>query len=201
MRATLLISIVIVIVFLLQIAFEGMTEYFLLDSTELIARPWILITSMFLHGGITHLIYNLLALVIFGLILENIIGTRRFWILYFAGGIIAGIAAAILYPASLGASGAIFAVLGTLAVLRPRMIVWTMYIPLPMAIAAIVWIAIDLIGIIAPSGTANAAHIAGLLFGVIVGFALRKRHGERAAPHIPGTLSERQFKKWEDEWM
>jgi len=202
MRATLILLAAIGLVFVLQFAISGFTEAFVLDSSELGARPWTLVTAMFLHGDFAHLFYNALALLLFGLVLESIIGTRRFWLLYFIGGILAGIVATLFYPASLGASGAIFAVLGMLAVLRPRMIVWVAGFPMPMVVAAFVWVAIDLVGFIAPSGVANAAHIAGLLFGIVAGFALRKRFGapftRRAARRV---LSKGAIDKWEDEWV
>ena len=192
------------IAFTAQLLIPGFTEAFLLESSDVLSRPWILITSMFLHGDILHIFYNMLALVIFGLILETIIGARRFWMLYFGGGIIAGIVATFFYPAALGASGAIFAVLGMLAVLRPRMNVWVMYIPMPMAVAALVWVAIDLVGFIAPSGIANAAHISGLIFGVAAGAALRIKYKSSAPPshaRSSSALTEREFQSWEDRWM
>ena len=202
MRATFVIPAVVLVFFALQIAISGFTEAFLLDSAEFSARPLTIITAMFLHADVTHLVYNMLALVMFGLVLESIIGTKRFWVLYFAGGIVAGIVAVLFYPASLGASGAIFAVLGALAVLRPRMMVWIGYIPMPMALAAVVWVMIDLIGLITPSGVANAAHIGGLAFGVAAGFVLRRRFGQpfrrRQARRV---LSEHDIERWEDGWM
>ena len=202
MRATFVILIGVLAFFALQVAISGFTEAFLLDSSELAIRPWTIITAMFLHGDVTHLAYNMLALVMFGLVLEGIIGTKRFWALYFAGGIVAGIVAALFYPASLGASGAIFAVLGALAVLRPRMTVWVGYFPMPMAAAALVWVAIDLVGLIAPSDIANAAHIGGLVFGVSAGFALRGRFGQPfRRQKARRVLSERDIERWEDGWV
>jgi hypothetical protein len=201
MRATFILIAVTLAAFVLQIAVPGFTEAFLLDSADLQARPWTLVTSMFLHGDPVHLFYNMFALVIFGLVLEEIVTSRKFWLLYFTGGIAAGAVAAYFYPAALGASGAIFSVLGTLAVLRPRMTVFVMYFPMPMAVAAFVWVAIDLVGFIAPSGVANAAHIAGLLFGVAAGFALRRRYGEAARPRTPRLISEKRLERWEEDWM
>ncbi|MEM7813858.1 MAG: rhomboid family intramembrane serine protease [Candidatus Aenigmatarchaeota archaeon] len=202
MRANLIILAVVLAFFALQASIDGFTEAFLLDSAKLAARPWTIITAMFLHGDVAHLVYNMLALVMFGLVLESIIGTQKFWVLYFSGGIVAGIVAALFYPASLGASGAIFAVLGALAVLRPRMMIWVGGFPMPMALAAVVWVVIDLIGFIAPSGVANAAHIAGLAFGAAAGLVLRRRFGQPLRRHHSRrVLSERDIERWEDGWM
>jgi len=104
-------------------------------------------------------------------------------------GILANIGSAYFYPASLGASGAIFGIMGTLTVLRPKMYVWVFGVPMPMFVASIIWALIDLVGMFAPSGIANAAHIAGLSSGIIIGFLLRKQFGEkkpREEPLLPG---------------
>jgi len=201
MRATLWLLVSIAVVFMLQLGISGFTGAFVLDSSELASSPWTVITSMFLHGDYVHLFYNALALFMFGLVLENIIGTRKFALIYFIGGIIAGVAGAFLYPALLGASGAIFAVMGTLAVLRPRMTVYVGYFPMPMVIAVFVWIAIDLVGIIAPSGVANLSHIAGLIFGIATGLAMRKRFGQPFKRAAARVLSNKAVEKWEDRWI
>ncbi len=201
MKATFILLISIIMIFAIQSFISGFTETFLLNSNEVLVHPWTLITSMFLHGDFTHLFYNAFALLIFGLILEDIIGTKRFYIIYFVGGIVASIAAAYFYPASLGASGAVFAILGMLAALRPKMIVWVSYIPMPMAIASIIWVLIDLIGFIAPSGVANAAHIVGLIFGAVVGIFMRDRFAASAKQKQSKILSNRDMENWENDWM
>jgi hypothetical protein len=98
-------------------------------------------------------------LALFGSILEKIIGSKRFLWIYLGIGVLGNLIGVFLYPRSLGASGAIFGILGLLAVLRPNMQVWVMYFPMPMWAAAIVWFLIDFVGIFAPAGTANAIHI------------------------------------------
>ena len=72
------------------------------------------LTSMFLHESLVHIGLNMLSLYFVGVITEQIFGARRFLIIYFVGGIIGGMAQAILVPVSpaLGASGAIFAIFG-----------------------------------------------------------------------------------------
>ena len=151
------LSAIMVAIFLAQISVEGFTDSFVLVSSDAAERPWTLVTSMFLHGGVTHLLSNLFALLLFGTIFESIVARTRFLLLYFSAGIVASLATLHFYEASLGASGAIFGVLGALAVIRPKMTVWVMGIPMPMLAAAGVWLAIDLLGMLAPSRTANAA--------------------------------------------
>jgi len=202
MRATLWLLVAIAVVFVVQLAIPEFTNAFVLDSSQILSQPWTVVTSMFLHADITHIFYNAIALLMFGLVLERIIGTRKFALIYFVGGIIAGIVGAMFYPALLGASGAIFAIMGTLAVLRPRLTVYVSYFPMPMAIAAFVWIAIDLLGIIAPSGIANVSHISGLVFGLAAGLFLRSRFGEPLTRRTKArVLSDKTIEKWEDAWV
>lgn len=173
MRYSFILVAICVVVFILQMFFPFIENNFALYSSKVIEEPWLLVTSMFLHGGFEHLFFNMFALALFGFILESIIGSRRFVIIYFASGIVASIGAAIFYPASLGASGAIYGIMGTLAVLRPRMRVWVWMIPMPMYMAAIMWAVLDMLGMFAPSGIANAAHLFGLGAGILAGFYLK----------------------------
>lgn len=192
---------VCVIAFILQSIIPGFTEIFVLKSADVLARPWILITSMFLHGDFNHLFSNMFVLGLFGSILERVIGGKRFLMVYFIGGIIASIGASLFYSASLGASGAIFAILGTLVILRPRQTVFIGFVPMPMIVAAFVWIAIDLIGFLYPAGIANAAHLFGMAVGLLYGLIYRKKFGSDIFQRKRRQIPEPIFKKWEDRWM
>lgn len=167
-----------ILVFILQNIFPTITDYFALNSAVALSQPWLFVTHLFLHADVLHILYNMFALALFGIIFENIIGSKKFIIIYFVSGFIAGIGSVIFYPASIGASGAIFGIMGCLAALRPRMTVWVGSVPMPMIIAAVVWAGLDLLGMFAPSGIANAAHLFGLFFGIGVGILLRKKFGE-----------------------
>ncbi len=183
---------IIFAVFLLQ-QIPGFTEAFLLSGFD---RPWTLVTSMFLHGDPMHLLSNLFALGLFGLIFESRFGEKRLLAVFFAGGIASSLASAMFYDASLGASGAIFAVIGVVAVTMPRMIVWNLGVPMPMIVAAIVWLILDIAGVFFPSSTANMAHIAGMAFGAVVGLIWRKpeKRGEKA-------VNNSEMDEWEERWM
>jgi membrane associated rhomboid family serine protease len=111
------------VIFLIQILFKGFTEFFLLDSKSDI-EVWRFFTSIFLHGGFAHLLYNVFALALFGSMLERFIGSRRFLIVFFVTGILANVVSFNFYDSSLGASGAIFGVIGALIAIRPLMFVW-----------------------------------------------------------------------------
>ena len=199
-----------VIVFILQHTILTVTEDFLLESTlglpgivyVLLQKPWTLITSMFLHGGVTHLLFNVIALALFGSILEKIIGWKRFLILYFVAGIVAGLGSAFLYDASLGASGAIFGAMGALGILRPKMVVYLGFIPMPMIVAVIFWVATNFLGLFFPGNIAYAGHLGGLIAGLIVGFYWKKDFGEvPIKKYVIRTLDEGTTRQWEDLWV
>ena len=80
-----------VAVFLLQLVVPGFTEAFWLNPSTVFSQPWTVFTSMFLHGGPTHLLFNMFALLIFGPVLESRIGQNRFLGLYIASGILGSV--------------------------------------------------------------------------------------------------------------
>ena len=162
----------IFVVFLLQLFVNGFTELFLLDSSSF-TQIWRFFTAIFLHGGIAHLLYNVFALALFGSILEKFIGGKKFLLVFFLSGIFANIIAINFYDSSLGASGAIYGILGALTILRPLMVVWAFGLPMPMFIAAILWIAGAVLGIFMPSNIGHVAHLSGIFIGFLFGIILR----------------------------
>ena len=174
---TFVLLITCTVIFLLQQIVDLSGYYF--TPSLVLQKPWIFITSMFLHADISHLFFNMFALFIFGLALENEIGSKHFLIIYF----IAGIAGSVGYmitannptiPA-LGASGAIYGVMGSLSMLMPFMMVWAMgMVPLPMIVMAFVWTLMEFLGIFNPgSGIAHGAHLGGLFIGIVYGLILK----------------------------
>lgn len=165
---------VMFILFLIQLLISGFTELFLLNSNSYL-QIWRFVTAIFLHGGLAHLLYNIFALALFGSMLERLIGSKRFLIVFFVTGILANIVSVNFYDSSLGASGAIFGVIGALIVIRPLMFIFAFGFPMPLFIAGIIWAAGDLIGLFVPSNVANLAHLSGMFFGLILGFIYRKK--------------------------
>jgi len=152
---------------------------------------WTFFTSMFVHAGFSHLFVNMVSLMFVGNFVEKLIGRKRFLGLYFAGGIlagiffvaIAGITGINLSVPAVGASGAIFALGGLLAVLTPRLPVLVFFIiPMPM------WAAMGvlLFGLWALSLTmglpiGNTAHLGGLIVGIGYGIYLKKKYPRKTA--------------------
>jgi len=147
-----------------------------LQPATFLAKPWTIVTNLFVHGGIWHLAANMLTLFFFGRFLTGLIGSRAFFIIYFFGGILGNIFFMLLGPLFsivVGASGAVFALGGTLAVLTPRLRVFVIPIPVPLPL----WVAV-IGGFLIMSLFPNVAwqgHLGGLVFGLIAGLALRSR--------------------------
>lgn len=186
--------------FVMQSVFPWITSEFVLVSSDVLSRPWILVTSMFLHGDALHLIFNMLALALFGIFLEKFIGSEKFLMAYFLTGIVAGVGSTFFYASVLGASGAIFGVQGYLAAIRPKLMMWVFGVPMPMFVAVILWSAFNFAGLFFPAGIAFASHLFGLFFGIILGLYL---HGK---PKIEKKEkndypSEEELDAWEDIYM
>jgi len=188
-----------IIVFVLQMLFSNFTSLFVLNARAF-PEVWRFITAIFLHGSLVHLLYNMFALALFGSILEKIIGSRKFLIVFFVSGIFANIIGVNFYSSSLGASGAIFGVLGALVIIRPMMVVWAFGMPMPMFIAGILWVVGDLIGIFVPSDVANIAHLAGMALGLVFGILFRD-WGEKRAEQQKIVLNEKAMRQWEDNYL
>ena len=138
--------------------------------------PWTLITSMFIHADIWHITTNMLTLYFFGTFLASVAGIARFLIVYFLGGVAGGLLFILLSPpnsVAIGASGAVFAVGATVAIIKPKLKVLVFPIPSPVPI----WAAL-LGGLIIMSLLPNIAwqaHLGGAAFGSIAGLLLRKQ--------------------------
>lgn len=171
----------ITFVFILQ-QFLPMEEYGDFIPAEAFERPWTFVASIFLHADIEHIFFNMFALFIFGTFLETKIDAKDYILIFLISGIFGNVA--YLFIASdptipgLGASGAIYGIMGCLAVLAPTAIVYFLSVPMPMFLAAIIWAVTEFAGIFVPSDIGHAAHFAGLIIGVIYGFYIKRYQKE-----------------------
>lgn len=174
-------------------------------------RPLLpLVTSLFLHGGWLHLIGNMWMLWIFGDNVEDRLGHGRYLLFYLMGGVVANVAHILTNPHSalptIGASGAIGAVLGAYACLHPRAKVLTL-IPLGFFLQTVevpawiflgLWFGLQLLqgtfslftrGAHEVGGIAFWAHIGGFAFGYVVGLLFG---GRRERPDMLAGFQEYQ---------
>jgi membrane associated rhomboid family serine protease len=136
---------------------------------------WTFITYMFLHGGVTHILFNMLGLFIFGIHVERQMGSREFLLYYFVTGTLAGFFSFLVYfftgnyyVALMGASGALFAVELAYAVFFPDSIIYIWGIlPLRAPIMVLGFTALELFFALSGgrSNVAHLTHLAGFAFG------------------------------------
>ncbi|MEP6841951.1 MAG: rhomboid family intramembrane serine protease [Pseudolysinimonas sp.] len=178
----LLIGLCVLIYLIQWLSAGAVTNAWVLNPSMIASQPWRLITSAFLHSPsfIPHLLFNMYALFIFGPALERFLGRARYLALYLVGALGGSLGVVLLYQlavatngasakwldgflapsAALGASGAIFALMGALLVLRKAM-------GLRLTQILIVVVVNVAFGFIAP-GIAWQAHLAGLGVGAAV---------------------------------
>lgn len=153
-----------------------------------------LVSSMFLHGSVIHLLSNMLFLWVFADNIEATIGNIPFLFFYLLGGILASLAHVYFNLSSdvpsLGASGAISAVIGAYLVMFPhsriKVIIFLIFILRRVTMTALaflgIWVALQVfstfqssMGIVDSSGVAWFAHLGGLGFGLLLGLFFRNQ--------------------------
>jgi membrane associated rhomboid family serine protease len=181
----------------------SLTEYFFTLDTNLVGfilKPWGIITSIFSHFEIWHLIFNMLFLYFSGQLFEQIFDKRRLWQTYIFGGISGGIleiSAHYLFPSFqnadqvvVGASGSIMAIFTALAFHSPNIRVNLFGIfPVKIYLIAIFFLLNDLIGIDNPSdNVAHFAHLGGAIFGLI---SIQSIHSSNNILSVLGSFFDR----------
>ncbi len=171
--ATTTLIIANVVLFFLQQF--GLTEWLVFSVPAVLhGQVWRIVTHMFAHAGFEHIFWNMFGLFMFGRVVEDVLGTRRFYVLYFLSGLV-GLAGWVLFnftqPAVLlGASGALFGVMAAAAVLHPTMVVYVFFVlPLQMRTFVLLYaglsVAMELWGL--GHGVAHLAHLGGMLGGYV----------------------------------
>lgn len=197
------ILIVNVIVFLLWLALPVtvMAEHFLVSWSHLEeGRIWTLLTAVFSHNLLFHLLINMIVLMSFGPPLERLMGAGRFLAFYLVAGVVGSLAHAAVSnflmerpaQAALGASSALAGVLLLFSFTFPKATVLFFFvIPMPAIAAALVFIGIDIWGLImqidADGGwpIGHGAHLGGALTGIVY-YAVRGRALREETPELQG---------------
>ena len=163
-----------------------MSKWFALNPISFIWKPWQLVTYMFMHGGFGHLFFNMYTLFIFGSVLENVWGTKKFLTFYF----VTGIGAALVnigvqyltgsFALTVGASGAIYGILMGYAMLYPDSTLTLLFPPVSMKAKwfVLIFAGIELLLGISNNPADNVAHFAhlgGLVFAFLLLMFWKKR--------------------------
>ena len=209
-------TVIFVLIYLCPLQLQRQIMLVMALSAEAAVRDlfvWQLVTYMFLHGGITHVLFNMLTLWMFGLQLERDWGTRRFLKYYFYCGIAAGICVLVINillgywgTITLGASGAIFGVLVAFGVMYPNQTVLMYFLfPIKAKYLVMIFVGIELLLTFGPNtGVSTIAHLGGAAFGFVylkgrlprvpmpdVGGAYRQWKLQRAKKKFQSYMSKR----------
>jgi membrane associated rhomboid family serine protease len=172
----IILAICVTIFFLSLVAPYFVIGYLSLIPAILFDRPWTIITYMFVHLTFDHFLF------FFGMALEQRVGERMFLVIYLLSGIVAAVGQILAlsgmdsFVPMVGASGALFGVLGCLAIIAPEIRVLLFFvIPLSIKWAVVLYALVDFASLGSADNIAHMAHITGLFVGLAFGYALRKK--------------------------
>jgi membrane associated rhomboid family serine protease len=186
-----------VLVYVLQQTMPWITPAFLLYPPQVLERPWMLLTYMFLHAGLLHIGFNMFALWIFGPRVEARLGGANFISMYLVSGV-GGALLSFLPPQAptLGASGAIMGVMLAYAMYWPheRFFLWGV-VPVQVWILVAIYVVFDVSGAggVGGAGIAHFAHLGGFISGYLYLKVMEIRSPARSwkrkvAPPRPAAL-------------
>lgn len=180
-----------IVLFIFTSLYEDLIYQFGLQPSSFTREPWTILTNLFIHADFFHIFGNMVTFYFFGTYVLLIVGERNFLITYFLGGLL-GNAAFIVWALyapwaspdapntiAIGASGAVFALGGALAVLRPTAKVALFFlIPMPLWVGVLVaFLFLTILSLAFPISW--QAHLGGLVLGLAVGLIFRRNRRYR----------------------
>jgi membrane associated rhomboid family serine protease len=172
-NATLIIAGVNLLVYLAVRLNPILARYLALNPDLVVGSGmfWQVFTYQFVHDGFSHILFNMLGLLVFGMAVERRLGSREFCLLYLLCGTLSGVISLAIYVLTntwyvflMGASGAVFSLLLAYAVLFPKsqLLIWGI-IPVPAPLLVIGYAGIEIFDLLtgANSGVAHGTHLAG----------------------------------------
>jgi len=157
------------------------------DPSKILSRPWTIITHMFTHTDVWHLIGNMLWLWVFGYILQDLTGNRKIVPIYLYGAlggalafvlsynIFPGLRSELPWQSAIGASAGVMAIAAAVTTISPGYRILPMLNGgIPIWIIMIIYLIIDLAGIPAGNTGGHIAHIAGALVGFLFVYSFRR---------------------------
>jgi len=183
------VNIITFILFLILLGLDVPVDYIAIKPFNILQGNyvWTFVTSMFMHVNFFHLFVNMFSLFFIGSLVERILGRKRYFYFYMVSGLFAGlffVLSSLAFAAdfdtfAVGASGALFGLVGLLVLLTPNLPVFVMFIPIPIkmkyagpGILIVLW----LISVAGDIPIGNTAHFGGLLAGLVYGLYLKKKY-------------------------
>ncbi|MGH9460869.1 MAG: rhomboid family intramembrane serine protease [Vicinamibacteria bacterium] len=192
--------------YVLQLLYPPFTAWFRLDPSQVLGsfHVWRLVTYVFLHGGLFHVLINMLILFMFGCEMERMWGTRFFLRYYFLCGVGAGLFALLTPYPVVGASGAIYGLLVAFAMHFPTRVIYMnvffiFFFPIQAKYFVIIMGLISFLSSIGgASGVSHLAHLGGLVVGYLYlrlgGVRSARRAG--ASSGSPGGFVQDTYRRW-----
>lgn len=163
-----------VLIFIITLLRPEAAYFLALTPAYLSQQPWTIVSAIFVHANFLHILFNMISLYFLGSFFLRAAGERSFLAVFFLGGLAGNILYVLLGPSltpAVGASGAIFALGGALAVTVPRVRVFIIPIPVPVPL----WVAIIIFLLLSfLPGIAWQAHLGGLLLGLVAGLIIKR---------------------------
>ncbi len=155
---------------------ESVLDAYGFSGKNLLERPYVLLTSIFLHGDLSHLLSNIFVLFFFGMGVEKEIGAVRMLLVFLAGAVMGDLLSLLVYSfdsVAIGASAGIFAVVGAGILVAPFDLSFYPYImPVPLGFLGVMYALYNAYGFVAEpaSKISYIAHFGGLFAGLFYGF-------------------------------
>lgn len=155
---------------------EALFDAYGFSGKNLFERPYVLVTSIFLHGSLQHLLSNILIWLFFGLSVESELGKPKMLAVFFLGAFAGDLASLVAYPfgsVSIGASAGIFALVGAGMLVRPvDLSFYPLVVPLPLALLGMFYAVYNAYSFVfAPEANVSyIGHFGGLAVGLLFGF-------------------------------
>lgn len=178
MRLTLLLILLMAASFFYSFSVdtEGLFDTYGFSGMNLLERPYVLLTSIFLHADLNHLLSNIFVLFFFGMGVEKEIGAARTLLVFLAGAVSGDVLSLFVYPfdsISIGASAGIFAIVGAGILIAPFDLSFYPYVmPIPLGFLGVMYAFYNAYGFVTEpaSKISYIAHFGGLFAGLLYGF-------------------------------
>lgn len=174
-KTNVLILLCIIASFFAWVYESKVVDYFTFSTSNILLewRYWTLITALFIHGNLIHLLGNIVFLYVFGNTLEDIIGAKKMLAAFFIGGIFTFLISTLFYPPDIpmaGASASIFTLAAITILVKPLRIS-ILFLFLPVGLVAVLYFLFNLFEIYygISSNIAYISHVIGFLIGVPLG--------------------------------